>query len=109
MSAMLDSLELSEEERRRAVEWLMGEGDQQWGVTPDDGFELKLDDDEMYRLIESRRQKDILKPKNGQPKEADESDDEKKQPPESEDDPAEDSGDRPDRCPGTLPPRSTLA
>jgi hypothetical protein len=35
LSAMLDSLQLSEEERRRAVEWLMGEGDQQWGVTPD--------------------------------------------------------------------------
>ena len=35
LSAMLDSLELSEEERRRALEWLVGEGDQQWGVTPD--------------------------------------------------------------------------
>lgn len=35
LAAMLDSLQLSEEERRRAVEWLMGEGDQQWGVTPD--------------------------------------------------------------------------
>jgi hypothetical protein len=35
LGAVLDSLELSEEERRRAVEWLMGEGDQQWGVTPD--------------------------------------------------------------------------
>lgn len=35
LGAMLDSLQLSEEERRRAVEWLMGEGDQQWGVTPD--------------------------------------------------------------------------
>ena len=35
LGAMLDSLQLSEEERRRAVEWLLGEGDQQWGVTED--------------------------------------------------------------------------
>ncbi|MCL7972374.1 MAG: hypothetical protein M8866_09880 [marine benthic group bacterium] len=35
LSAILDSLQLSEEQRRRAVEWLFGEGDQQWGVTPD--------------------------------------------------------------------------
>jgi hypothetical protein len=35
LGAMLDSLQLSEEERRRAVEWLIGEGDQQWGVTED--------------------------------------------------------------------------
>ena len=35
LRAILDSLELSEEQRRRALEWLFGEGDQQWGVTPD--------------------------------------------------------------------------
>ena len=35
LSAILDSLQLTEEQRRRAVEWLFGEGDQQWGVTPD--------------------------------------------------------------------------
>lgn len=35
LGAMLDSLALTEEQRRRAVEWLFGEGDQQWGVTPD--------------------------------------------------------------------------
>lgn len=35
LGAILDSLQLSEEQRRRAVEWLIGEGDQQWGVTPD--------------------------------------------------------------------------
>lgn len=35
LGAMLDSLQLSEEQRRRAVEWLFGEGDQQWGVTAD--------------------------------------------------------------------------
>ena len=35
LGAMLDSLDLTEEQRRRAVEWLFGEGDQQWGVTPD--------------------------------------------------------------------------
>jgi len=35
LGTMLDSLQLTEEQRRRAVEWLFGEGDQQWGVTPD--------------------------------------------------------------------------
>jgi len=35
LGQMLDSLALTEEQRRRAVEWLFGEGDQQWGVTPD--------------------------------------------------------------------------
>lgn len=35
LAAMLDSLSLTEEQRRRAVEWLFGEGDQQWGVTPE--------------------------------------------------------------------------
>ncbi|MFQ5889220.1 MAG: hypothetical protein ACE5JR_04105 [Gemmatimonadota bacterium] len=33
VAAMLDSL--SAEERRAAVEWLAGEGDQQWGITPE--------------------------------------------------------------------------
>ncbi|TDJ46580.1 MAG: hypothetical protein E2O48_04695 [Gemmatimonadetes bacterium] len=32
---MLDSLSLSEEQRRRAVEWLTGDEGQEWGVTPD--------------------------------------------------------------------------
>ena len=35
LAAMLDSLSLTEEQRRRALDWLFGEGDQQWGVTPD--------------------------------------------------------------------------
>lgn len=34
LGRMLDSLQLSEEQRRKAVEWLMGE-DEDWGVTPD--------------------------------------------------------------------------
>jgi carboxyl-terminal processing protease len=33
----------------------------QWGVTPDDGQVLKLDNDEMYQLIEYRRDRDILR------------------------------------------------
>ncbi len=35
LARMLDSLELSEEQRRRAVEWLIGEGDDQVGITPE--------------------------------------------------------------------------
>ncbi len=35
LSLMLDSLSLSEEQRRRAVEWLTGDEGQEWGVTPD--------------------------------------------------------------------------
>lgn len=35
VKAYLDSLRLSEEQRRRAREWLVGEGDDKWGVTPE--------------------------------------------------------------------------
>ncbi len=35
LSLMLDSLSLSEEQRRRAVEWLTGDEGHEWGVTPD--------------------------------------------------------------------------
>ncbi|MDT8435121.1 MAG: hypothetical protein RRA92_00060 [Gemmatimonadota bacterium] len=35
LSQALDSLRLTEEQRRKAVEWLTGEGDDQWGVTPE--------------------------------------------------------------------------
>jgi carboxyl-terminal processing protease len=31
----------------------------EWGVTPDDGFEIKLTDDELRRLMESRHQRDM--------------------------------------------------
>ncbi len=34
LGRMLDSLQLTEEQRRKAVEWLMGE-DEDWGITPD--------------------------------------------------------------------------
>jgi hypothetical protein len=34
LGRMLDSLNLSEEQRRKAVEWLMGD-DEDWGITPD--------------------------------------------------------------------------
>jgi hypothetical protein len=34
LGRMLDSLQLSEEQRRKAVEWLLGD-DEDWGVTPD--------------------------------------------------------------------------
>ena len=46
LSLMLDSLNLSEEQRRRASEWLTGDEGHEWGVTPDgiyvDGFLIPL-------------------------------------------------------------------
>jgi hypothetical protein len=35
LSQMLDSLSLSEEQRRKALDWLTGKDDEEWGVTPD--------------------------------------------------------------------------
>lgn len=35
----------------------------QWGVLPDPGYELRLDDQEMLSLVTGRRQRDILQPK----------------------------------------------
>lgn len=35
LSQMLDSLSLTEEQRRKATDWLTGESDEEWGVTPD--------------------------------------------------------------------------
>ena len=32
----------------------------QWGVMPDAGFKIELDDEEMIRLIQDRRERDIL-------------------------------------------------
>jgi len=43
--------------------------DEEWGVTPDKGFALKLTDGEMVALIENRRDRDIVQPKPaGEPK-----------------------------------------
>jgi hypothetical protein len=46
LSRMLDSLNLSEDQRRHAVEWLTGDEGHEWGVTPDgiyvDGFLIPL-------------------------------------------------------------------
>lgn len=35
LKTYLDSLALSEEQRRRAREWVFGEGDEKWGISPD--------------------------------------------------------------------------
>jgi carboxyl-terminal processing protease len=35
----------------------------EWGVRPDTGYELKLDDEEMFALVTDRRARDILLPK----------------------------------------------
>ncbi len=46
LGRMLDSLNLSEEQRRHAMEWLTGDEGHEWGVTPDgiyvDGFLIPL-------------------------------------------------------------------
>jgi carboxyl-terminal processing protease len=42
--------------------------DQQWGVTPDKGFDLRLSDAEMGSLIHQRRQRDVVQPKPDKPK-----------------------------------------
>lgn len=46
LGRMLDSLNLSEEQRRHAVEWVTGDEGHEWGVTPDgiyvDGFLIPL-------------------------------------------------------------------
>ena len=34
----------------------------EWGVTPDAGYELKLSEREMYALLSERRQRDVLQP-----------------------------------------------
>ncbi len=34
-----------------------------WGVRPDPGYELKLDDHEMMALVSAQRQRDVVKPK----------------------------------------------
>jgi hypothetical protein len=52
LGRMLDSLSLSEEQRRKAVEWLMGE-DEDWGVTPDGiilgGIEIPMNVGAMFQ------------------------------------------------------------
>jgi len=42
-------------------------GSDEWGVTPDKGYELKLSDTELQRLVEDRRQRDIVQPKRPAP------------------------------------------
>lgn len=33
----------------------------EWGVTPDKGYDLKLDNDELYKLLDYRRDRDVLR------------------------------------------------
>ena len=35
LSVWLDSIALSDEERRKAVDWTFGEGDERWGISPE--------------------------------------------------------------------------
>jgi len=69
-----------------------GDEKEEWGVTPDEGFELKLDDDEMLELIEYRRARDVLQPKNSQPKAPDTSDGPTEEPPPKDDPKPNDDG-----------------
>ncbi|MCL4193036.1 MAG: S41 family peptidase [Thermoguttaceae bacterium] len=36
--------------------------DDEWGVTPDEGFQLKLSDIDLVRLVEDRRKRDVISP-----------------------------------------------
>ena len=47
--------------------------DQEWGVTPDKGFDLKLSDAEMSQLILERRRRDVVQPKPDKVEEPDQS------------------------------------
>jgi hypothetical protein len=53
LGIMLDSLNLSEEQRRRATEWLTGEEGEEWGVTEDgiyiDGIVIPIDLRSLFR------------------------------------------------------------
>ena len=40
------------------------EEDEEWGVAPDDGYALKLTDDQMIALVSDRRKRDVLQPKD---------------------------------------------
>lgn len=42
-----------------------GETDE-WGVRPNDGFEMKLPDEELSKLIETRRERDVIRPKDAE-------------------------------------------
>lgn len=44
--------------------------DDEWGVAPDDGYELKLTDEEMLALVHERHRRDVLRPKATEPAEA---------------------------------------
>lgn len=39
------------------------EDDEEWGVRPDKGFELRLTDEEMLALVRDRRERDVIRPK----------------------------------------------
>lgn len=39
----------------------------EWGVRPNDGFEIKLDADELSELIRDRRERDVVRPKGAEP------------------------------------------
>ena len=43
--------------------FLHAEEDEEWGVIPDDGYLLKLTDQELVSLVTDQRQRDILRPK----------------------------------------------
>jgi carboxyl-terminal processing protease len=87
-----------------------GEGDE-WGVMPDDGYEVKLNGGQTARLIEYRRQRDILVGKHEkalavtEPGDAPPSDPPKSEPPR-QDPPADDgAATEPDKVPKDQQPK----
>ncbi|MHC4176290.1 MAG: S41 family peptidase [Planctomycetota bacterium] len=66
------------------------EDQQEWGVAPDKGFDLRLSDAEMEGLILDRRRRDVVRPK---PDEAEEAEEKAEEPDQPEGKPAEEADD----------------
>ncbi|NQT14090.1 MAG: S41 family peptidase [Planctomycetes bacterium] len=47
--------------------------DEEWGVMPNDGYQLKLGNEEMVRLLHDRQQREVVRPKHPEPAETDQS------------------------------------
>jgi carboxyl-terminal processing protease len=50
------------------------ESEDEWGVRPDEGFEIRLSDEEMQRLVTDRRQRDVVRPNHGEQPDRDDAD-----------------------------------
>jgi hypothetical protein len=71
------------------------EDQEEWGVTPGDGFALRLGDAEMERMLRDRRQRDVVRPNHNGTGEAEEPKEEPDQP-EDEPDQLQEEPDQPE-------------